>query len=76
MQTFRFWQEGPGYDRNIDNGKTLEAVLEYIHLNPVRRKLCESASAWPWSSAWYYQDESPPHDGLPQIDGIPLGFLD
>jgi putative transposase len=33
---FRFWQEGPGYDRNLQTQATVLAAIDYIHLNPVR----------------------------------------
>lgn len=46
-----FWQSGGGYDRNVRNMKTLQAMIDYIHLNPVRRGLVERARDWPWSSA-------------------------
>ena len=46
-----FWQSGGGYDRNVDNPATLMRMIEYIHLNPVRRGLVEKAADWRWSSA-------------------------
>jgi len=46
-----FWQTGGGYDRNITEPSTLAAMLDYIHLNPVRRGLVEQAIQWKWSSA-------------------------
>ncbi|GAG16752.1 unnamed protein product, partial [marine sediment metagenome] len=46
-----FWMLGGGYDRNIDEPKTLMSMIEYIHLNPVRRGLVKRAVDWPWSSA-------------------------
>lgn len=33
---FRFWQEGPGYDRNIFSSDALDASIDYIHTNPVK----------------------------------------
>jgi putative transposase len=36
-----FWQSGGGYDRNIDEPRTLITMLDYVHLNPVRRELVE-----------------------------------
>ena len=33
---FRFWQEGPGFDRNLCHGDAIEAAIEYIHLDPIR----------------------------------------
>ncbi len=28
VQRFRFWQEGPGYDRNLDNEKSVLAAID------------------------------------------------
>jgi putative transposase len=47
----RFWQAGGGYDRNVENAATLFKMIEYIHLNPVRRGLVAKESDWKWSSA-------------------------
>ena len=55
----RFWQPGGGYDRNIDNSRTLNRVIDYIHANPVRRGLCERAEDWEWSSARWYAGIGP-----------------
>jgi len=36
--------------------KTIQAAVEYIHNNPVRRGLVADALDWAWSSArWYAQ---------------------
>jgi len=48
--SFRFWQEGPGYDRNIRSESTLLHAIKYIHNNPVRRGLCDYPDDWVWSS--------------------------
>lgn len=50
-----FWQSGGGYDRNIDEPKTLMAMIEYVHNNPVRRGLVDRAADWRWSSAGWYE---------------------
>jgi putative transposase len=75
---FRFWQEGPGYDRNLSTPAIIEASIEYIHMNPVRRGLVKRAIDWKWSSAsWYLLD--PPRQQLPQlpiVHGLPTGTLD
>ena len=42
---YRFWQDG-GYDRNITQEKTLIEVVRYIHQNPVKRGLVNSAKDW------------------------------
>jgi putative transposase len=55
--SFRFWQEGPGYDRNIRKKSTMRLVIDYIHLNPVRRGLVDHPSKWPWSSWRHYEEE-------------------
>lgn len=49
-----FWQPGGGYDRNLWKPATIHKEVDYIHLNPVRRGLCERAEQWSHSSAGYY----------------------
>ena len=51
---FRLWQEGGGYDRNLFEPAAVENSINYIHLNPVRRKLVKKAVDWKWSSARFY----------------------
>ena len=50
----RFWQPGGGYDRNCTEIATAHAMIDYIHLNPVRRGLVEQSTDWEWSSARWY----------------------
>ena len=75
---FRFWQEGPGYDRNLNTPASIEASNDYIHQNPVRRGLVTRAIDWKWSSAsWFLLD--PPRQqfvDLPFVHGLPAGTLD
>ena len=52
---YRFWQRGGGYDRNLMEPRTIWSEIDYIHANPVRRGLCQSATDWPWSSACEYR---------------------
>lgn len=69
-----FWQPGPGYDRNLFSDEAIHASLEYMHANPVKRCLCESAADWTWSSArWYAGLGSVPFDADPcrVVRGIP-----
>jgi putative transposase len=69
---FRYWQEGPGYDRNLQNEETVSASIEYIHMNPVRRGLCTAAVDWRWSSArWYVSEGTHVDASLPTIHGPP-----
>ena len=50
-----FWQSGGGFDRNVWEPKVLGAIIDYIHLNPVRRGLVGRAADWRWSSAGWYE---------------------
>ena len=43
-----FWQSGGGYDRNITSPKTLLRMIDYLHENPVRKKLVTSSLDWYW----------------------------
>ncbi|MFO0788675.1 MAG: transposase [Pirellulales bacterium] len=66
-----FWQSGGGYDRNIESPQALQAVIEYIHLNPIRRGLVQSAQEWHWSSAAHYAGGTSPL--IP--DSIPADWI-
>jgi putative transposase len=68
-----FWQPGGGYDRNIVEPKTLMSMIDYIHLNPVRKGLVERATLWYWSSAAWF-DGSRESPLIP--DPIPTGWTD
>ncbi|HIF01310.1 MAG TPA: transposase, partial [Fuerstia sp.] len=48
---FRFWQEGPAFDRNILSAEAVAASIGYIHMNPVKHGLCSTAVDFKWSSA-------------------------
>jgi putative transposase len=56
--TFRFWQEGSGYDRNILDDERLQGMIDYVHLNPVRRGLVDHPRDWKWSSWRFYAGEA------------------
>lgn len=74
--SFRYWQEGPGYDRNLSTEKSVMAAIEYIHLNPVRRRLVGIPTEWRWSSAsWYASNGQVCHPDLPIIHGLPYEFF-
>ena len=66
-----FWQSGGGYDRNITSGKTLLQMIDYVHLNPVRRGLVERAMDWRWSSAAAFESGISPIS----VDAIPWEWL-
>jgi len=55
-----FWQSGGGYDRNIDEPRTLVSEIEYIHMNPVRRGLIKRGDEWKWSSAGWFLGTATP----------------
>ena len=54
------------------------ASIDYIHNNPVQRKLFPQAADWKWSSAGYYLLDPPRQQlpDLPHIHGIPAGAFD
>jgi putative transposase len=72
---FRFWQEGPGFDRNLYTAKAVEASIAYIHNNPVKRGLCQRARDWRWSSARFYESDGQTIDPLlPKLTPLPPEF--
>jgi putative transposase len=52
-ETTSFWQ-ARYYDRNIRDYREFVLKLRYLHRNPVKRGLCQSAEQWPWSSFQHY----------------------
>jgi putative transposase len=52
QRTFRLWQAGGGFDRNLWNSKPIHHSIEYIEGNPVRAGLVQSPEEWKWSSAY------------------------
>ncbi|HHH28767.1 MAG TPA: DUF1156 domain-containing protein, partial [Polyangiaceae bacterium] len=50
-RTGSFWAKDY-FDRMIRDERHFNAVLAYIHNNPVKARLCETPEAWRWSSAW------------------------
>ena len=66
--TFRFWQEGPGYDRNLWSADKIREFVDYVHENPVKRHLCAAAEEWRWSS-WrvYHRPGEVPADFKPRV---------
>ena len=72
---FRFWQEGPGFDRNLFSPQAIEASIDYIQANPVKRGLCQRSVDWKWSSARFCQtNEIDP--SLPTLSKLPPEWLD
>ena len=77
VTAFRYWQEGPGYDRNLTTSGTVLAAIDYLHLNPVRRQLVKNAVDWKWSSARYYLIDPPQqYPDLPTVHSLPAEWLD
>jgi putative transposase len=52
--SYRFWQAGGGYDRNLFSDKAIHTSIDYMHANPVRRKLCATEIDYEFSSARWY----------------------
>jgi putative transposase len=70
-----FWQPGGGCDRNVYTSRALRAMIDYIHLNPVRRGLVERTRDWRWSSAaWFEGCEGANEHLIP--DGIPPEWVE
>ena len=76
VRSFRYWQEGPGYDRNLDRAETVLAAIEYFHLNPVKRGLVKRAIDWQWSSARWFEGLEYNNDvRLPKLEKLDAAFL-
>jgi REP element-mobilizing transposase RayT len=48
----QFWWEDY-FDRYIRSERHFRKTVEYIENNPVKARLCEKPSDWPFSSAWF-----------------------
>ena len=73
---FRFWQEGPGHDRNLSNKIAVFNAIDYAHRNPLKRGLCAAANDWKWSSARFYATDGAVVDAdLPKLHRLPSHFL-
>ena len=64
-----FWQRR-FYDFNVWSRKKLKEKLEYMHGNPVQRKLVIHPKDWPWSSWLHYARAE---QGLIRIDSLDNG---
>ena len=62
----QFWQPR-FYDFNVWSQKKFVEKLQYMHLNPLKRKLVAHPKDWPWSSFSFYRNKDP---GLIRIDPI------
>jgi len=49
----RFWQKR-FYDFNVWSSEKKKEKLNYMHANPVQRKLVQHPKDWPWSSWSFY----------------------
>ena len=67
-----FWQLGRGQDRNIIKGKTLLSMIDYTHMNPVRKQLVQQTKEWKWSSAGWFEEK--PLNNL-KPDPVPFEWL-
>jgi putative transposase len=61
-----FWQRR-FYDFNVWSGRKIKEKLDYMHLNPMKRKLVEHPKDWPWSS-WSFHAKG--EAGLIRIDAL------
>jgi len=65
-----FWQVGGGYDRNIISDEELREKFNYIHQNPIRRKLVERPQDWVWSSYSVIMNKTA--DAILTADTLPI----
>ncbi len=49
-----FWQRR-FYDFNVWSARKVKEKLDYMHANPVKRKLVLDPKDWPWSSWSFYE---------------------
>ena len=61
-----FWQRR-FYDFNVWSEKKLNEKLDYMHANPVKRKLVTHPGDWQWSSWSHYEGRA---EGLIRIDAV------
>jgi putative transposase len=54
----QFWQRR-FYDFNVWSSKKIREKLEYMHANPVKRRLVRHPKDWPWSSYLSYERKFP-----------------
>jgi putative transposase len=64
IEAAAFWQRR-FYDFNVWSAKKVKEKLEYMHANPVQRKLVNHPKDWPWSSWSHYEKGE---SGLLRID--------
>jgi putative transposase len=62
----QFWQPR-FYDFNVWSQSKFVEKLQYMHMNPVKRKLVTHPKDWPWSSFSFYSNEE---TGLVRIDSV------
>ena len=62
----RLWQRR-FYDFNVWSLKKKIEKLQYMHMNPLKRKLVDHPKDWPWSSFSFYSNLK---HGLIQVDPI------
>lgn len=54
----RFWQRGGGFDRNVTDPRLILLMIDYIHNNPVRRRLVKKPEDWKWASAGWVEGKN------------------
>ncbi|HUU98047.1 MAG TPA: hypothetical protein VM487_20120 [Phycisphaerae bacterium] len=72
-RVFRFWTPGGGFDHNVFREKTVPAVIDTIHANPVRRGLGWVAHGFSRGGREYGWNRRP--DRLGVVERAVLGGL-
>jgi putative transposase len=65
----QFWQRR-FYDFNVWSRKKKIEKLNYMHMNPVKRRLVENPRDWPWSSFNFYQGKGEILVGFDPVDRV------
>src|SRR5260370_5816702 len=69
-----FWQRR-FYDFNVWSEKKLKEKLEYMHGNPVQRKLVQHPKDWPWSSWAHYAGKGESRIRIDSVRGEKQGWV-
>ena len=78
-RSYRFWQRGGGYDRNLRSVRDIHEKIRYVNRNPVTRGLVDDPTKWKWSSAaaWELGHDEPlriDRSSLPALSNLDDSF--
>ena len=59
LQSLLQFRQPRFYDFNVWSQKKFVEKLQYMHMNPVKRRLVSHPKDWPWSSFSFYEKRDP-----------------